>query len=135
MRYMPEMGQMIFGQPCGAYALPDWVESMFHGIIDEWDRVYWNVNQKQANHRADNADLGAVHFRYYVFDYEDDPQDHGPNFWLSGKDQTIRWYKGPWRGLSCTKDFANEDWIVWHDAVMAELRRVGSEPRKLMEET
>lgn len=122
--YQPEMGQACFGQPWGAYAVPRWVDSMFDGIYSEVRRVYWNIKQ-ESYHDYIDADLGAVHIRGY---YWGEDEDHDPrNFWIDGIKQAICWYKHPGRGMSSSFELDRDAWIAWHDAVMAELRRVDKE--------
>jgi hypothetical protein len=116
--HTPELGQALFGQPAESFAVPEWVESMFEGILREVDRVYWNVEQEQFESSL-SADFGAVHFRPYSWAEE---VDAGPNFWLDSQPVRIRWYKHPGRGMSASHALSAEEWIAWHDAVMKELK-------------
>ena len=125
MNYVPELGQACFGQPTEAYALPDWVESMFDGIMCEVERVAWNVNQREFCD-SEPCDFGPVHFRPYSWD---DEADAGPNFWHDDSSIRIRWYKHPGRGMSCNEQPSPSDWIKWHDAVMVAIRQVDDERR------
>jgi len=106
------IAQSLFGQPTGDYGTPEWVDSMLNGLLDLFDTCYWNVNQEQFG-RHEAADVGPVHFRPYSWGEE----DGGPNFWIDGDEQQIRWYKHPGRGQSCAIDYTPEQWIAWHDAV------------------
>lgn len=124
----PEIGQLLFGQaPPYCAGMPDWVESMFDGIIREFERVWWNAKQTSWESRSDDGNLGRVHVRYYRYDEVPEGEVGEDNFWLEGHDQRIRWYKYPGRGMSCSKDLDTNGWIDWHDAVKAELRRVDDE--------
>jgi hypothetical protein len=124
----PEIGQLLFGQAPAYWAgLPDWVESMFDGVIREFNRVWWNTKQQEWSSRGEDGNLGAVQMRYYRYGELQDGEIGEDNFWLEGHDQRIRWYKYPGRGMSCKLDLDRDGWISWHDAVMAELRRVDND--------
>jgi hypothetical protein len=123
--YTPEIGQAMFGQPTGEFEVPDWVQSMFDGIMREVDRVYWNTRQQEFSDSL-SVDFGKVHFRPYSWD---DDNDAGPNFWHDDNIQRIRWYKHPGRGMSAEVFYEVNAWIDWHDAVMAELRRIDDDHR------
>lgn len=120
--YRPELGQALFGQPTGEFEMPEWVQSMFDGIYNEVERVYWNTRQSEF-HDYESADFGKVHFRPYSWGDE----DAGPNFWHDDNPQRVRWYKHPGRGMSCEVLYDVNAWIDWHDMVMGELRRVDNE--------
>ena len=123
----PELGQMAFGNPVYRAGFPEWVESMFDGIMREFERVWWNRYQRSYDSRSDDGDLGKVHVHYYRYSDLPDDSEFLDNFWLEGHDQRIRWYKYPGRGMSCLKDLDTNGWIDWHDDVMRELRRVDDE--------
>jgi hypothetical protein len=121
-----ELGQMIFGQPTEEHDLPLFAKSLFLAIVQEWERVWWNLHQVEwADHES--GDLGALHWRPYV--YAEGP-DEGPNFWLDTSPLQLRWYKHPGRGMSASHAFDVPQWIAWHDAVMAELERIEDERRE-----
>jgi hypothetical protein len=117
---IPELGQMVFGQPLESCAMPLYARSLFVGIQQEWERVWWNIHQQQF-HDHDSGDMGALHWRPYV--YQSD-EDAGPNFWLDGHPMRVRWYKHPGRSMSCSQNLSPAEWVAWHDAVMAELERL-----------
>jgi len=117
MSESPELGQVLFGQPTGSHGTPDWVDSMITGIMAQLERVFWNINQQQ--YFREDADIGTVHIRAYRYD---DDVDAGPNFWVEGDPQEIRWYKYPGRGQSCKLEYTWEQWAAWHDKVIAGLR-------------
>lgn len=124
----PELGQILFGQaPAYVAGMPDWVESLFVGIMNEFSRVWWNTKQKEYYSRGDDGCLGSVQVRHYRYDDIPEGEIGEDNFWLVGHEQRIRWYKYPGRGMSCNLDLDRDAWIAWHDAVVAELRRFDSE--------
>jgi hypothetical protein len=45
--YEPELGQAVFGNPTGIYELPEFAEALLKYLLDEIERIYWNVNQKK----------------------------------------------------------------------------------------
>jgi hypothetical protein len=124
----PGIGQLLFGQaPAYCAGMPDWVESMFDGILREFNRVWWNTKQQEWDSRGSDGNLGQVQVRYYRYDELPEGEVGEDNFWLEGQEQRIRWYKYPGRRMSCRLDLSRDEWIAWHDAVLAELRRVDRE--------
>lgn len=60
--------QMFFGAAHGHFSLPDWVEDMFVGILREWERVFWNINQQSWEDNRDAPHrIGTVFYRPYCW--------------------------------------------------------------------
>ena len=108
--YMPELGQMAFGQPTQAYPVPDYVEALFFGLWHELERVYWNKYQKRMDNGGHNipAFIPGLTVRPYNWN---DEQDERPNFEYG--DVKICWYKYPGRGMSTNVDLSPEQWVAW----------------------
>lgn len=115
-RYQPELGQMLFGNPTGEYEMPEYAGSLLHGLLNEFERIFRNMNQKQWD-RDEPVSFNGVYFRPYWWGDENAPEASLPNFGLDGDGIEIRWYKHPGRGLSVTHDLTPGQWAAWHDRV------------------
>lgn len=67
--FVPTPAQCPYGAAFGHYYAPDWAESMLTGIMGDWERVYWNVNQESWPDRWDQepTKLGSVYYRPYAW--------------------------------------------------------------------
>jgi hypothetical protein len=67
--FQPTIAQACYGAGHGHFEMPEYAESMFHGILREWERVFWNTRQESFDqHRHEPQTIGAVYFRPYVWD-------------------------------------------------------------------
>jgi hypothetical protein len=67
--FQPTIAQSLYGAEHGTFDMPRFAESMFTGILREWERVFWNIHQKSFdNHRHEATAIGAVFYRPYVWD-------------------------------------------------------------------
>jgi hypothetical protein len=204
-RFTPTIAQALYGADWGTFNLPPFAESMFDGIMNEWNRVFWNTHQKSfQDHRHEATTLGTVYYHPYVWDACDcggqyprhsgecrltldhsdwnrrrldaisdpDPAGFGrlidfsaereaafqaidprptcscgaadgwdehactpscisqlPNFGILADAVQIRWYKYPGRGMSVNVQLTTDEWVAWHDRVMAALDRVDHDHR------
>lgn len=126
--YTPEVGQMLFGNPTGAFDMPPYACSMLHGLLKHFDRIYWNKHQKEWQ-RDENTELGPVYFRPYFWGDDDDPRVAEANFGIAGDPVEIRWYKHPARGQSVNMEMTPGQWAAWHDRVYRALSLFEHEPR------
>lgn len=62
--------QALYGAEAGSYAVPDWVDDMFTGMLGTWKRVYWNIHQESwpDRHSQKQTTIGVVRFQPYVWD-------------------------------------------------------------------
>ena len=95
---------------------------MMHGMLNEYERVFWNNNQRIFNSDEESS-IGRVYYRPYCWD-EESPRCDLPNFGLSDDPVEIRWYKYFSRGLECNIKLSRGEWIAWHNRVVGELRRM-----------
>lgn len=51
--------------PTESYDFPEWVDSMFVGILRQFERVFWNVNQRE--HDGEAATLGRIYYRPFCW--------------------------------------------------------------------
>ena len=116
---MAELGQLIYGNPTGDYACPEWVNALVEEIISEIWRVYWNANQREWN-KLDDPQIPGIEFRPYY--WGDDPVEAGkPN--LKHGDIEVRWYKHPGRGQSLNVEPTPERMIGWFESALATIRK------------
>lgn len=107
--YEPELGQAIFGCPTGEYELPQYVMAFLSAILDEIDRVFWNVNQREWDRLEDPKIPNIIYHPYYWGDNE--KLEERPNFVFEKVE--IRWYKHPGRGTTCDVDWGCGAWVEW----------------------
>ena len=111
----PEVGQLLFGNPMGEFEMPPYACSMLHGLLQQFDRIYWNEHQREWNRDA-HVMLGSVYFRPYYWG-DDDAESDLPNFGITGDPVGIRWYKHPGRGQTANVELTPRQWAAWHDRV------------------
>ena len=120
MSDQPELGQIMFGNPTGAYGTEEWVDALVEALLYDIERVYWNQQQEQWN-RYEDIKMEGVEFRpYYWGDNEEEAAK--PNLKFDFSEQAIRWYKHPGRGQSSELKFTPEEWIEWFNKGMAVIR-------------
>lgn len=118
--FNPELGQALFGNPTGSYALPEYVEALFFHILSEISRVYWNLNQESWSCRyTSDPGIPGLTVRPYYWG-EDEDESVKPNFVFS--DVEIRWYKYTGRGMSCSHELTEKEWVKWFDACIKVIR-------------
>lgn len=61
----PELGQLVFGNPIGAYESPDWVDALVNAVLNEIERVFWNKNQREWN-RFEDPRIPGVEFSFLL---------------------------------------------------------------------
>ena len=113
-----ELGQMIFGNPVGAYECTDFVEALVSALFDEIERVYWNKNQQEWDKDEDPNFPGIEYHSYYWGD--DDKEAVKPNFKF--KDIEVRWYKHPFRYATVNVSMTEKEWKKWFDQCMKVIR-------------
>ena len=65
-QYEPEMGQSVFGCDRGDYETPEYVDTFLEHILNEIDRVYWNIHQREWD-RADDPAIPGVDYQPYYW--------------------------------------------------------------------
>lgn len=121
MSEQPELGQILFGAPTGAYGTPEWVDALITYLLAEIERVYWNKNQKQWDGHDDPKLDGVVFNPYYWGD--DEKELDKPNLAFPKlSPQEIRWYKHPGRGQSSSLSMDPEEWIKWFTDALEVIR-------------
>lgn len=117
-----ELGQMVFGNPTGAYGMPLYADALLESLLSEIERVFWNTKQKEWD-RFDDPEIPGVTFHPYYWG-DDLEKSSLPNF-LSDlfPAQEIRWYKHPGRGTSCTVEYTPAQWVEWYTAVHSQINK------------
>lgn len=121
--YEPELGQALWGPPSGAFGCPDFVDALLENLLWNIEVSYWNVNQKRWDRLSDPGIPGLSYRPHYWGD--DESEAALPNFKLASSRQEIRWYKHPGRGMSCSVDMSNDQWVAWYDLALDIIRKFG----------
>lgn len=116
--YEPELGQAVFGCPTSEYELPEFAEALLMYILNEIERVYWNVNRKEWENYQ-NPGIPQIKVRPYYWG-EDEKEARKPN--LQYHDVQIFWYKYPSRGVSCNILKRENEWRSWFDSCLKTIR-------------
>lgn len=100
-KYMPEMGQAIFGQPHKEYAVPQIWDAALCFLREELDRVQWNAHQKEYSSPFNNTGntFKCAVFEVHAYSWDDEYQPY--NF--KWRDVEISWYKYLGRGMSASR--------------------------------
>lgn len=116
-----EIGQMIFGNPVGAYETDDVVDALLHFIMDEFRRVYQNVNQKDWYNDPTlvTATFPELEVRPYYWG-DDETEAAKPN--LAYGEVEVRWYKHFGRSMTVNVDWNILEWVDWFEEVLAYIR-------------
>ena len=124
--YVPELGQMCFGNPCGACAAGDLGEACLAFVLSEVERVFGNQKQRPWDY-DENPRIPGITFRpYYWGDWEEEAAK--PNFVVDGFDIEIRWYKHPCRGVTTQRAVTPDEWAAWLSKAL-ELVRAADDDR------
>lgn len=96
--HIPELGQIVFGQPHQEFDVPMIMEAAIFRIRDVLDTVMWNINQKEYDSPFSNSGNSFKNetFEAVAYSWGDDEQAY--NF--AWKDLRISWYKWAGRGMS-----------------------------------
>ena len=97
--YVPELGQMAFGQPWKQYAVSELGQAALRSIAEEFDRVQWNINQEETPNPFDNsgARFECPTFKAHAYSWNDEEEQPWNFKW---GDIEISWYKWSGRGTS-----------------------------------
>ena len=98
--YMPELGQMAFGQPWKSYKASELLIAALKHIRDELDRVQWNNNQKEIESFEYGDPYKNDTFEVQAYSWDDEKEQPYNFKW---GDVEISWYKHLCRGTSVNK--------------------------------
>jgi predicted nucleic acid-binding Zn ribbon protein len=108
--YVPEVGQMLFGQPAQQHEVPDIMLAVLESLASTYAAVGWNIHQRQIDNPFYNSgphdNLKTDVFEVCAYSWGDEEQPY--NFAWRGL--RISWYKHCGRGCSSnievTRDMA-----------------------------
>lgn len=104
MKYEPELGQAVFGQPFKEYGVPNAMDAFLESIRADLDNVMWNKHQKEYDSPFGNTGNSFKNDVFEVQAYSWDEDTEQPyNF--KWKDLEISWYKYLGRGMSMNQEF------------------------------
>ena len=118
--YIPELGQACFGQPYLQHGCSYLCKATLESISSEWDRVMWNINQKELPNPFGNtgARWKCDEFEVNAYDWNEDNEQSYNFKW---KDIEISWYKYLGRGMSCNRDLTPQEISTMLDACLEAL--------------
>lgn len=93
-QYEPELGQMLFGQPCGDKKVSWELEC----AIDALAHAFSAIHKKDSPFSNTGARYAWPSFRVHAYSWNDDEHQQ---FNFMCKDVRVSWYKHSKRGLSC----------------------------------
>ena len=93
-------------------------------MMEEVDRVYWNLHQKEWD-RNEDPKFDFFEYRPYWWGDEDAPEAHLPNFRYNGV--KIWWYKYMGRSMSTNVDYSAAQWVKWFNQFMKRLKKIDHE--------
>ena len=125
-KYVPELGQLVFGGPYGMFEMSEYAITMFKFLLWEIERVVSNRDRCVHWNRIEDPKIPGIEWHPYSSN-EDSPNYGKPNFKFG--EVEIQWYKYPGRGMSCNVDWSPNQWAEWFDKCLACIRAVGSEER------
>jgi hypothetical protein len=107
-KHTPEIGQAFFGQESKEYAVEEILQAALLMISKEWDRVMWNINQKEMDSPFSNtgARWECDTFKLEAYSWNDE-YEQPYNF--KYKDIEVSWYKYFGRGMSVNKEVAYDE--------------------------
>lgn len=98
--YQPELGQLVFGQPTQQFAVPDIMTAVLEKLATEYERVGWNIHQKEIENPFYNSgpayNLKTDVFEVWAYSWTTDDQP----FNFAWRDLRVSWYKWCGRGAS-----------------------------------
>jgi len=103
MSNVPEIGQILFGQPWKEFECPEWVIAFLDRIRRELDRVMWNINQEEYASPFDNTGNQFKNEVFEVCAYSWNT-DQVQSYNFKWKDVEISWYKHSWRGTTINQE-------------------------------
>lgn len=133
-----ELGQVLSGAYYGDYDVSDFTEALIRSAIDEYARVFWNVNQCEFNTtycfpestrevvEDQKLDVPGLEIRPYYWG-DDDAEAEKPNLSFNGVE--IRWYKYVGRGMTTNVLYTPEQWSKWYNKLLKAIRK--QEPDEL----
>ena len=120
--YIPQLGQIMHGNPWGDHDSPQWCDALVREILREIERVFWNKNQRQWDMR-ENPGIPGIEFRPYYWG-NNEAEAELPN--LKHGDIEVRWYKHPMRGASLNVEARADVLIPWFESVIAAIHLTGT---------
>ena len=123
-RYIPELGQAVFGCPTSQYDCPEYIEAGLKHLNDELCRIMWNKNQKEYQSPFGN----------YANEYKNDTFEVRSYYWGDNEDKAVlpnfqcgdfevRWYKYLGRGMSMNKSLDANEFFDIIDRCIKSVRR------------
>ena len=123
VKAIPELGQALYGNPCGEYDAGDLGRACLMAAIDEIGRVFGNREQRTWDGYEDPG-IDGVEFRPYYWG-DDDAEAEKPNLAYGGIE--IRWYKHPGRGTTVQREVTPDEWATWLTSILRVIQEADEE--------
>jgi len=99
-----------------AYECPEHGKALILYLLQELQRVYWNIYQRPLNEFVPIWLCGDIQYRFYR------EEQTRPN--LSYQSVEIEWYKHPGRGMETNIEMDEVQWVSWFTACLAQIHEV-----------
>lgn len=132
-QYQPELGQLVFGQPTQQFAVPDIMTAVLEKLATEYERVGWNIHQKDIENPFYNMgptyNLKTDVFEVCAYSWGEE----GQPFNFAWRDLRVSWYKWCGRGASSNVEITPEMAATCLEECLASLNALdeADERRKL----
>ena len=126
--YVPELGQMVFGNPTGDFSVSAIGSAAVSSLLDDVSRVFWNRGQREVSFSNEgdaeewNAYGSGLEWHAYWWGGEEAAEAGRPNLVFDGVE--VRWYKHPGRGESVDREMSPDAWSEWLEAAIEAVRSV-----------
>ena len=121
--YEPELGQGLFGCPCGQFEAPAYVVAALTHIAEVIQLVEANRRQEPCENPMENSGENYVNDVFEAHSYwwgaDGAPGALRANFKCG--DMEVRWYKNLWRGATVNRDTTPDEWADILDRCLASL--------------
>lgn len=123
MAYEPELGQMVFGQPCQELKCPEWLLSYLIRIEEALCRVRGNIDGGLFYYspfdNTGNAFANEV-FAVQAYSWDEDEEQEWNFKW---RDLRVSWYKHLRRGTSINRIPSHEEAVEMLTECLESLER------------
>lgn len=134
-QFIPELGQMCFGQPFKEFSVPSYVEATLVFLREEIERFFHNKFGSKLGpsiNPFDNSGFraGSPVFSIHAYSWNEEENQQW-NFRYHKIGFEVSWYKYLGRGMSCNFEISSEECSKMLDDCLSYIR---TQEKKLFEE-
>lgn len=128
-RFIPELGQMAFGQPCQYYGCSNLMEAALVSISGELERIRCNIHQKVMPNPFGNSGetWECDEFKVEAYSWND---EYNQPYNFKWKDIEVSWYKYIGRGMSQNRQISAEEIGTMLNACLGALKDYGNQNKR-----